>query len=110
MRLLIPRHQPRRLALEAGFVCNGPYTCTAWNHDESMTYTKNPNYYDADSVTIETLQFMLSADDTAIYNAYMAGNLDFIDTIPTEEVPNHINVDPEFYVAANIGTYYVAST
>lgn len=98
---------PGAWALEAGFVCNGPYTCTAWNHDESMTYTKNPNYYDADSVNIETLQFMLSADDTAIYNAYMAGNLDFIDTIPTEEVPNHINVDPEFYVATNIGTYYV---
>lgn len=98
---------PGAWALEAGFVCNGPYTCTAWNHDESMTYTKNPNYYDADSVTIETLQFMLSADDTAIYNAYMAGNLDFIDTIPTEEVPNHIDVDPEFYVAANIGTGYV---
>lgn len=98
---------PGAWALEAGFVSNGPYTCTAWNHDESMTYTKNPNYYDADSVNIETLQFMLSADDTAIYNAYMAGNLDFIDTIPTEEVPNHINVDPEFYVADNIGTYYV---
>lgn len=98
---------PGKWAQEAGFVSNGPYTCTAWSHDESMTYTKNPNYYDADSVTIETLQFMLSADDTAIYNAYMAGNLDFIDTIPTEEVPNHINVDPEFYVSANIGTYYV---
>lgn len=98
---------PGAWALEAGFVCNGPYTCTAWNPDESMTYTKNPNYYDADSVNIETLQFMLSADDTAIYNAYMAGNLDFIDTIPTEEVPNHIDVDPEFYVSANIGTYYV---
>lgn len=98
---------PGAWALEAGFVSNGPYTCTAWSHDESMTYTKNPNYYDADSVNIETLQFMLSADDTAIYNAYMAGNLDFIDTIPTEEVPNHIDVDPEFYVAANIGTYYV---
>lgn len=98
---------PGAWALEAGFVSNGPYTCTAWNHDESMTYTKNPNYYDADSVSIETLQFMLSADDTAIYNAYMAGNLDFIDTIPTEEVPNHINVDPEFHVADNIGTYYV---
>lgn len=98
---------PGAWALEAGFVSNGPYTCTAWNHDESMTYTKNPNYYDADSVSIETLQFMLSADDTAIYNAYMAGNLDFIDTIPNEEIPNHNGTDPEFYIAANIGTYYV---
>lgn len=98
---------PGAWALEAGFVSNGPYTCTAWNHDESMTYTKNPNYYDADSVSIETLQFMLSADDTAIYNAYMAGNLDFIDTIPNEEIPNHNGTDPEFHIAANIGTYYV---
>lgn len=98
---------PGAWALEAGFVSNGPYTCTAWNHDESMTYTKNPNYYDADSVSIETLQFMLSADDTAIYNAYMAGNLDFIDTIPNEEIPNHNGTDPEFYIATNIGTYYV---
>ena len=97
---------PGAWALEAGFVSNGPYTCTAWNHDESMTYTKNPNYYDADSVSIETLQFMLSADDTAIYNAYMAGNLDFIDTIPNEEIPNHNGTDPEFYIATNIGTYY----
>ena len=98
---------PGAWALEAGFVSNGPYTCTAWNHDESMTYTKNPNYYDADSVSIETLQFMLSADDTAIYNAYMAGNLDFIDTIPNEEIPNHNGTDPEFYIATNIGTHYV---
>ena len=98
---------PGAWALEAGFVSNGPYTCTAWNHDESMTYTKNPNYYDADSVSIETLQFMLSADDTAIYNAYMAGNLDFIDTIPNEQIPKHNGTDPEFYIATNIGTYYV---
>ena len=98
---------PGAWALEAGFVSNGPYTCTAWNHDESMTYTKNPNYYDADSVNIETLSFMLSADDTAIYNAYMAGNLDFIDTIPNEQVPKHNGTDPEFHIAANIGTYYV---
>lgn len=98
---------PGAWALEAGFVSNGPYTCTAWNHDQSMTYTKNPNYYDADSVSIETLQFMLSADDTAIYNAYMAGNLDFIDTIPNEQIPKHNGTDPEFYIATNIGTYYV---
>ena len=89
---------PGKWAQEAGFVSNGPYTCTAWKHNERMTYTKNPNYYDADSVSIETLQFMLSADDTAIYNAYMAGNLDFIDTIPNEQIPKHNGTDPEFYI------------
>lgn len=55
---------PGNWAAEAGFVSNGAYTCTAWNHDASMEYTKNPNFYDADNVTIEKLNFMLSADDT----------------------------------------------
>ena len=29
---------------------------------------------------------MLSADDTAIYAAYQSGNLDFSDTVPTNEI------------------------
>ena len=64
----------------AGFVSNGPFVCTEWNHDTSMTYEKNPYWYDADSVELEKIEFMLSADDTAIYAAYNAGNVDFIDT------------------------------
>ena len=99
---------PGAWAVEAGFVSNGAYTCTAWEHDQSMTYTKNPNYYRADDVQIETLQFMLSADDAAIYSAYTAGNLDFIDTIPNAELGQLLAEDsPELYVADNIGTYYV---
>ena len=38
---------------EAGFVSNGAYICTGWNHDVSMTYEKNPYWYDADKVTVE---------------------------------------------------------
>lgn len=92
---------------EAGFVCNGPFMCTAWTHDTSMVYVKNPNYHDAANVTIDRLEFMLSADDTAIYAAYNAGNVDFIDTVPTDEVASLLN-NPEFKIVDNLGTYYVA--
>lgn len=91
---------------EAGFVSNGAYVCTGWNHDVSMTYEKNPYWYDADKVTIEKLEFMLSADDTAIYAAYNAGNLDFADTVPTDEVATLLD-NPEFYIVDELGTYYV---
>lgn len=97
---------PGAWATEAGFVCSGPYTLTEWKHNESMTYVKNPNYYDAENVTMETLQFMLSADDTAIYAAYQAGDLDFIDTVPTDLVAT-LKENPEFYLVPNLGTYYV---
>lgn len=98
---------PGAWAAEAGFVCNGAFTCTEWKHDESMVYTKNPNYYDADKVTLETLNFMLSNDEAAFYAAYNAGNLDFIDSVPTDEIPNLKGINPEFQVLANLGTYYM---
>ncbi len=94
---------------EAGFISNGPFVCTAWNHDVSMTYEKNPYYWDAANVKIEKLEFMLSADDNAIYAAYNAGDLDLIDSVPTDEVAKLIeSKNPEFYVVDELGTYYVA--
>ena len=94
---------------EAGFVSNGAYVCTGWNHDTSMTYEKNPYFWDADNVKIEKLEFMLSADDTAIYSAYNAGDVDFIDTVPTDEVQTLIDSqNPEFKVIDELGTYYIA--
>ena len=92
---------------EAGFVSNGAYVCTGWTHEQSMTYEKNPYWYDADKVTVNKLEFMLSADDTAIYGAYNAGNLDFADGVPTDEVANLLN-NPEFHIVDELGTYYVA--
>jgi peptide/nickel transport system substrate-binding protein/oligopeptide transport system substrate-binding protein len=94
---------------EAGFVSNGPFVCTAWNHDVSMTYTKNPYYWDAENVKLEKLEFMLSADDNAIFAAYNAGNLDLADTVPTDAVAGLIeSKNPEFHVVDELGTYYVA--
>ena len=99
---------PGAWATEAGFVTSGAYTLESWTHDESMVYVKNPNYWNAQSVTMERLEFMLSADDATIYAAYRAGDLDFIDTIPADEMPALLESgDPEFYVADNLGTYFL---
>ena len=74
-----------------------------------MTYEKNPYYYDAANVKLEKLEFMLSADDNAIFAAYNAGNLDLIDSVRTDEVAKLIeSKNPEFKVVDELGTYYVA--
>jgi peptide/nickel transport system substrate-binding protein/oligopeptide transport system substrate-binding protein len=102
---------PGAWALDAGdsFVCNGAYVLQTWNHDADMTYVKNPYYRNADSITVDTLNFMLSADDTAIYAAYNAGDLDFIDSLPTDELAVLLqNNDPELYVADQLGTYFIS--
>ena len=91
------------------WVSNGAYVLTGWDHDVSMTYEKNPYWYDADNVSVEKLEYMLSADDTAIYAAYNAGDVDFIDSVPTDEIATLLaEENPEFYIVDELGTYYVA--
>ena len=97
---------PGSWASEAGFVTDGAYTLKTWNHNESMVYVKNPNYYDAANVTMDELDFMLSSDDTAMLAAYNAGDLDYIDSVPNDEIAT-LKSQPDFYVADNLGTYYV---
>ncbi len=92
---------------EAGFVSNGAYVCTEWKHNESMVYEKNPYFYDADNVKVERLEFMLSADDTATFSAYNAGDLDFIEEVPNDEIASVIN-NEDFHVDEQLGNYYVA--
>lgn len=98
---------PGAWALEAGFVSSGAYILESWEHNSSMVYVKNPNYWDAENVKIERMEFMLSDDDTAIKAAYDNGDLDFIDTVPTDEIASLLD-NPEFYIVDNLGTYYVA--
>lgn len=99
---------PGAWATQADFVTSGAYTLESWTHDESMVYVKNPNYWNAENVTMERLELMLSADDATIYAAYRAGDLDFIDTVPADEMAALLeDGDPEFYVADNLGTYFL---
>ena len=96
---------PGAWALEAGFVGSGPFVLTEWKHNESMTYEPNPNYWAADKVSMTKINFMLSADDTAIYNAFQDGSLQFADTIPTDMMAT-VKDTPEYHKIPTLGTYY----
>ena len=97
---------PGAWALEAGFVSSGAYTLESWEHNVSMVYVKNPYYWDAENVKIERLEFMLSDDDTAIFAAYQNGDLDFTDSVPTDQIASLLD-NPEFHIVDELGTYYV---
>ena len=92
---------------DAGFVNCGAFTLTEWNHESSMVFTKNPNYWDAENVKLNKITLMLSADDVAIYAAYKAGDIDFCESVPSDEILNLKGIDPEFKLLDNLGTYYI---
>ena len=96
---------PGAWALEAGFVTSGPMKLVEWKHNESMTYVPNENYWAADKVSLTKINFMLSSDDTAIYNAFKDGSLQFSDTIATDMMAT-VKDTPEFHKIDTLGTYY----
>ena len=90
------------------YVCNGPYTITAWEHNSVITMSKNPGYLDADSVTVENIEFYLSDDSNNMLTNFENGAWKLIDDVPTNEIEAlKVEYPTEFVVAGQIGTYYV---
>ena len=92
----------------ATYVSNGAYTMTGWDHNSKIVLTKNPNYYDADSVTMNEIQFYLSDDANNMLSNFKNGTWQLIDDVPTNEIAAlKVDYPDEFVVAGQIGTYYV---
>ncbi|MGI6157331.1 MAG: ABC transporter substrate-binding protein [Saccharofermentanales bacterium] len=98
--------KPAAWTENGNYVSNGPFKNTGWVHNQTITFEKNEHFHRADDVKLQKLEFMLSDDDTAIYAAYQAGDLDFIDSVPADEVSTLLE-NPEFHVIDQLGTYFV---
>ncbi len=92
----------------ATYVCNGAYTISAWEHDSVITLTKNPNYFDAASVSMSELKCYLSDDSNNMLTNFKNGTWQMIDDVPTNEMAALATSYPtEYRVVGQIGTYYV---
>ena len=89
------------------YISNGPFYMTEWVPGSHITFSKNPYYWDADSIKLDKLEFELIEDSNAAYSAYKSGEVDMIKDVPTEEIPSLQDSD-EFHVDPIIGTYYVS--
>ena len=92
----------------ATYVCNGPYTMADWAHNSVITLQKNPNYFNAANVTMDTIECYLSDDSNNMLANFENGAWLLIDDVPTAEIANlKVNYPEEFVIAGQIGTYYV---
>lgn len=89
----------------ATYVCNGPYKMSEWKHNAYIKAVKNDNYYDTDSITTDSINFMLMDDDTATLSAFDSGTLQFIENIPVDEVPTRL-ADGSLNIVDYLGTYF----
>ena len=92
----------------ATYVCNGPYTISAWESNSVITLTKNPDYYGAADVTMNEIKCYLSDDSNNMLANFKNGAWQLIDDVPTNEIATlKKDYANEFVVAGQIGTYYV---
>ena len=87
-------------------IVNGPFVLESWQHNQVIEMKKNPEYYDNESVKAEKLAFHLQDDQNAIYASYRSGDLDFINSVPQEEVQKLLDTK-ELKVLPQVGTYFV---
>jgi len=90
------------------YVSNGAYTMTGWEHNSTITLTKNENYHGADDVSMKEIKFYLSDDANNMLTNFKNGTWQLIDDVPTNEIAAlKVDYPEEFVIAGQIGTYYV---
>nr|WP_319487398.1 ABC transporter substrate-binding protein [uncultured Caproiciproducens sp.] len=88
------------------YISNGPYMLKDWSHKESMTYVKNPNYYDKANITNDTLKFTLIEDDAAQLAAYQNNEIQFAYQFPVDEIAAWKD-KADFHTINQLGTYLI---
>lgn len=89
------------------YIGNGSFYISEWVPGSHITMKKNPNYWNADAIKLDSIKFVLMEDSNAAYSAYKSGEVLMIKNVPTEEIPS-LQGNSDFYVEPIIGTYYVS--
>ena len=90
----------------ATLIGNGAYTLESYVMDEEIVMVPNANYYDVDKLVAKRICFKLITDPNAKLAAMRAGELDWCDDYPTEELAS-VQAEGLFHTEAQLGTYYV---
>jgi peptide/nickel transport system substrate-binding protein len=71
-----------KLATEA--IGTGPYLFSDWKRGDSITLTRNPNYW-GNPAPVKTVVFKYFQDPTAMNNAFLTGQIQVITTVQTPQ-------------------------
>jgi oligopeptide transport system substrate-binding protein len=84
-------------------VSNGPFQLRERRVNDRLRLVKNPEYWDADAVAFRSLDVLALEHVGTGLNLYLAGELDWVDRVPTPLVPALLareDFDPAPYLAS----------
>lgn len=87
------------------FICNGPFKMKEWLPKDKIVFVKNDNYWNKDKIKLTTIEYKLLDNETSYMTAFTSGQLDFIESPPSEQIPTLVsNGTAKIY--PYLGTYY----
>ena len=88
------------------YISNGAYKMTVRETNSQIVMEPNEYYYNVDKLGPQKITFKLMDDNNAQLNGFNTGELDFIETVPVDEVAGLL-ASGEMKVVDYLGTYYV---
>ncbi len=88
-------------------VSNGAFKLTQWEHNAKIVIEKNPDFYNADKVKLDAIEFAILEDENTAWQKYDGGEFDFLATVPVAVVSElQKNKSKELTIGGQVGTYY----
>lgn len=109
--------QEDKYALETeNLIYNGPFVLDSWEHEVGWVYKKNPDYWDADTVKLDTINVKVVKEPATRVNLYDTGKIDLTE-ITSEFIDQYSNtadystlLKPEvFFIRMNQNNKYLAN-
>jgi oligopeptide transport system substrate-binding protein len=88
-------------------VSNGAYTLAEFVPNDHIKVVKNPKFYDAANVKIDTVNFIPTEDRSTAMKRFEAGELDSNSDLPTEQLADlKAKFGDQIRIGPYLGTYY----
>lgn len=87
------------------YICNGPFKMKEWKPKDTLVFVKNENYWNAKSVTLDTIEYKMIEEATSALATFRSGEVDIIEQPPAQETPQLLK-DGTAKLYPYLGTYF----
>jgi len=89
------------------YISNGPFKAEALDQGSVFSFVKNENYYDAQRVKLDGVDFYFMEEISTAMASFESGDVDGLYRVAREQIPTFQKENnPEFKIFPNLGTYF----